>query len=76
MKYHSENYDEICLLSPYSKVYNFILYLYSMELGSPPIYAEINRVTRSGDMKYLKTLGPFIKCLSQIAMVGDDNKLK
>ena len=35
---------------PYSKVSCLILYLYSMELGSPPLYYEANRVARDMDL--------------------------
>ena len=31
------------LVCPYSNVTCLILYLYSMEFGSPPLYAELNR---------------------------------
>ena len=34
------------LWNPYSKVTCIILYLYSMELGTPTLYAEANRVAR------------------------------
>lgn len=35
---------------PYSKVTCLILYLYSMELGTPPLYYEANRVARDMDL--------------------------
>ena len=49
---------EIGLYNPYSKVTCFVLYLYSMEFGSPTLYAELNRVTRDMDLSQLKNLGP------------------
>ena len=56
------------LLSPYSKVVCFILYLYSMEIGSPALYAEANRVARDVDKSFLKELGPFLRCLNVISL--------
>lgn len=60
---HDEEYG---LLNPYSKVTCFILYLYSMELGSPPLYAELNREARDSDMTQLRNLGPFLTALYYI----------
>ena len=51
---------ELGLACPYSKVTCFIVYLYSMEIGSPPLYAEMNRVARDMDTTHLKTLGPIL----------------
>ena len=62
LKYNKER-DELDLSNPYSFVTCLILYLYSMELGCPPLYYEVNRVTRTKDRKYLETLGPYIKAL-------------
>ena len=56
------------LLNPYSKVVCLILYLYSMEIGSPALYAEANRVAREVDKSYLKELGPFLRCLNVISL--------
>ena len=56
------------LLNPYSKAVFFILYLYSMEIGSPQLFAEANRVTRDNDKSYLKELGPFLRCLNVITL--------
>ena len=36
--------------SAYSKISCLVVYLYSMEFGHPPLYAEVNRVTREMDM--------------------------
>ena len=41
------------LLNPYSRATSLILYLYSMELGSPQLYSEVNRVARDMDLTYL-----------------------
>ena len=42
--------DELSLWNPYSRITCFILYLYSMEFGQPPLYAELNRVCREMDL--------------------------
>ena len=46
-----------------------------MELGTPPLYAEANRVSREVDKRYLKELGPYIKALSEISFVSERNKV-
>lgn len=45
-----------------------------MELGDPPLYAEVNRVARDMDMNYLETLGPFLRGLSEITLWAESNK--
>lgn len=40
---------ELGLSNPYSKVTCLIMQLYSMEIGSPPLYSEINRMAREMD---------------------------
>ena len=57
---------ELGLEEPYSKATCLILYLYSMELGDPPLYAELNRVARDMDLTQLKNLGPIQKTLGLI----------
>ena len=66
--------SELSLLSPYSKITCLVLYLYSMEIGSPQLYAEVNRVTRDMDVTYLAELGPFIIALNEITMVAERHK--
>ena len=68
------NHPEIGICNPYSKVSCFILYIYSMEWGSPPFYAEVNRIAREMDLKQLKRIGPFIRALSVIAVKGERGK--
>lgn len=58
--------NDLGLWNPYSKITCFILYLYSMEFGSPPLFADLNRVARDHDTSQLENLGPFAKCLSLI----------
>lgn len=65
---------EIGLLNPYSKVTCFILYLYSMEFGTPPIYAEMNRVARDMDMSEIYNLGPIMRALSLITLQAEKNR--
>ena len=43
------NFPELNFKDPYSKIVCMILYLYSMELGTPPLYAEANRCARDLD---------------------------
>ena len=64
----SSNDNALGLLNPYSKVTCLILYLYSMELGTPQLYAEVNRVARFMDLTNLREFGPFIKALSVISL--------
>lgn len=66
--------SEISLLNPYSKITCFILYLYSMEFGDPPLYAEANRVARDMDMAYLESLGPFLRALSACTNYAEINR--
>lgn len=45
--------EELGLTNPYSFITCFILYLYSLEFGDPPLYAEMNRVVWTMDKDYL-----------------------
>lgn len=47
-----------------------------MELGSPPFYAEANRVAKDDDQKYLKEFGPYLKALTEVIQWGEMNKQK
>ena len=60
--------------NPYSEATCLILYLYSMELGSPQLYAEANRVARDMDLTHLKELGPFLSALRGITFWSERNK--
>lgn len=42
----NEKDAELGFKNPYSKISCLISYLYSMELGTPQLYAEVNRVAR------------------------------
>ena len=66
--------SELGLWNPYSKVTCFILYLYSMEFGSPPLYAELNRVAREMDLTHLDHLGPILACLETICLWAEFNR--
>lgn len=48
--------------------------LYSMEFGSPPLYAEVNRVCRDMDMEYFHLLGPYIRVLYSITTIVETNR--
>lgn len=74
LKNRFESDSETSLLNPYSKVTCFILYLYSMEFGDPPLYAEANRIARDMDMDYLKYLGPFLRVLSACTNYAEINR--
>ena len=58
---------ELNFINPYSKISCLVAYLYSMELGSPNLYAEVNRVTREMDMTEIEHLGPYI-CVLYIVL--------
>ena len=45
-----------------------------MEMGSPQLYAEANRVARDMDLTFLKELGPFLRCLGTVAENAEYNK--
>ena len=68
------NDSELGLYNPYSKVTCFILYLYSMELGSPPLYAELNRVARDMDLTQLTNLGPILRALFFITFFAEKHR--
>ena len=47
-----------------------------MEIGTPSLYNEVNRVAREMDMSLLEDLGPYLKALSEITSQGEKNKQK
>ena len=60
---NEQKYKDLDLSDPYSKMSCLILYLYTMELGSPPLYLELNRIIRENDQTYLESLGPYVRAL-------------
>lgn len=66
--------DLVGIENPYSKMSCLILYLYSMELGQPPMYTEINRVCRLMDLSKLQTLGPYINALGIVTHISEKNR--
>lgn len=66
--------DELNLANPYSRIVCFVLYLYSLEFGTPPLYAELNRVTREMDTSQLKTLGPIALVLWIITSYAEESR--
>lgn len=53
------------LANPYAKIVNLLTFLFSIEFGSPPLYAEVNRVCMTNNILDLHDLGPFI-CAFQV----------
>lgn len=45
-----------------------------MELGIPPLYAEVNRVEREMDKNYLEQLGPYVRALREVIQFSEFNK--
>ena len=70
-----EDGGENDLFNPYGKASCLMLYLYSMELGDPPLYAEVNRVCRFMDKRQLANLGPFIRALKNITEFAEGEKV-
>ncbi len=68
---NSKTDNELGLCNPYSRITCFILYLYSLEFGTPPLYAELNRISRDQDYTQLETLGPFARALSKITLSAE-----
>ena len=78
--------DELNLFNPYSKITSFILYMYSIEFGDPPLYAVLNSLSRNRRIndsterfgldsdKTLKQLGPFAKALLEITHGAEANR--
>ena len=62
------------LSDPYSSATCVILYLYSMELGSPPLYAELNRVARDMDNTQLEYLVPFQRAVYVITLRAEEER--
>ena len=63
--------DIIGLYNPQSKATCLLLQLYSMEIGSPQLYKEVNRVARDMDKNYLKELGPYLQALGRITEMAE-----
>ena len=68
------NSSEHGVWNPYSKITCFCLYLYSLELGNPPLYAEANRVSRDMDLTYLRDLGPYLRTIGAITGGAERNR--
>lgn len=71
----SSNYSaDHNLAFPLSKSTCLLLYLYSMELGHPPLYCELNRAAINMDLTLLAQLGPYIQALSAITTHAERNR--
>ena len=68
--------SDLSLANPYSAVSCWLLYLYSMELGSPPLYLELNRAAREMDKTKLPQLGPFAAALGWVCNGAEEYKKK
>lgn len=78
--------DELNLFNPYSKITGFILYMYSLEFGDPPLYSVLNSLSRERRFndcserfgeetnKTLQYLGPFAKALLEITHGAEANR--
>ena len=51
-----------------------MLWILSLEFGSPPLYAELNRVVRNMDMSYLESLGPLARSLNEITYGAEEQR--
>ena len=60
--------SDLDLENPYGPVACWMLYLYSMELGSPPLYLELNRAAREMDKTKLPQLGKFALALGFVCV--------
>ena len=69
-----DNHDNMNLSNPIGQVTCLILQLYTMEFGSPPLYVEVNRVSRTMDRELLPMLGPYIRALEIILQNVEQNK--
>ena len=70
----SYSQSDLSLFNPYSSVSCWLLYLYSMELGWPPLYMELNRAAREMDKTKLPQLGPFAQALGWVCAEAEKNK--
>ena len=56
-----ENNDEI--RNPKSKTYSFLLKLYTLEFGNPPLYSAINKAMRTKDSSTFDSFGLIVYIL-------------
>lgn len=63
--------EDLDITNPYGKMTCLILYIYSLELGSPPLYSIINKIIRDSDLKNLTMLGPYIKSLGVVTFYAE-----
>ena len=71
---HEEFNSENNIFNPYSKASCFILYLYSMEFGCPPLYQILNLSMRTKDTTKLAMLGPYAFVLMHVCMGAEKYK--
>ena len=66
-----EDDTELSYKNPYSKVSCLLTQLYSMEIGSPTFYSEVNKAAREMDTSKLNCFGPFVQALGFITSFGE-----
>ena len=45
-----------------------------MEIGNPPLYAQLNKVARDMDMSLLDSLGPFARTFKAVTSSADGER--
>jgi hypothetical protein len=71
---NSDYEHELNLWNPYSPITCFILYLYSLELGNPTLYSDLNGMVRKYDANLNKHLGSIAQCLVEITYDSEENR--
>lgn len=64
------------LQKPNSKICCYVLYLYSMETGRPPLYSIVNNACRDLDTARLRSVGPFARVMHEILSGSEKNRAK
>ena len=62
--------------NPYSRITCFLLMLYSMEFGTPALYADLNRAARELDMSKIDDLGGYAMVLYEITKLAESKRSK
>ena len=62
----SSTHEILGLYNPYSKASCILMNLYSLEIGSPPLYSDANQKARNLDKTFLKELGPFLCAFGRV----------
>ena len=62
------------LLNPQSHATSLLVYLASLDLGSPSLFQGANRAAREKDLSQLEILGPFIRALNACVQNAEFSK--